>query len=145
MTKITAKKYFILLLTVAISILFGSCARMLHRPAKVKKTLTVLYPPPPDTARMEYLTSISGSDFTGKRTKFATFVMGAEDVSSMVKPYGINVQNGKLYICDPGIGGLEIIDFDKKKYRNFTPGSTGQLKSPLHLCCRSGAPRTGCL
>ena|ERR1035437_1494859 len=130
--KVSAKKYFVFLLMCIISVLVDSCARILHRSAKIKKLEAVLYPPPPDTARLQYLTSISGSDFFGGRTKFATFVMGTEEVSHMVKPYGINFCNGKLYICDPGIGGLEIIDFDKKKYKNFTPGSTGQLKSPLN-------------
>ncbi len=132
MKKVNGKAGFVFLLLCTITLVFGSCARILHRSSKMKKIETVLYPPPPDTARFQYLTSISGSDFMGKRTRFATFVMGTEDVSSMVKPYGINFRNGKLYICDPGIGGLEILDFDKNKYKNFIPGSTGQLKSPLN-------------
>ncbi len=132
MIKVRAKKYGFFLLMCVIVVLINSCTRILHRPARIKKTASTLYPPPPDTARLQYLTSISGSDCMGNRTKFASFVMGAEDVSHMVKPYGINMCNGKLYICDPGIGGLEIIDFENKKYRNFTPGSTGQLKSPLN-------------
>jgi DNA-binding beta-propeller fold protein YncE len=126
------KKYLVLILMCVVTVYFNSCARLLHKPAKVKKVQSVLYPPPPDTARMQYLTSISGSDFMGKRTKFATFVMGAEEVSHMVKPYGISLRNGKLYICDPGIGGLEILDLENQKYKNFTPGSTGQMKSPLN-------------
>ena len=132
MIKINTKRHYVILMLCALSTLVTSCARMLHKPTKFKKTASILYPPPPDTARLQYLTSISGSDAMGSRTKFATFVMGAEVVSHMVKPYGMNMRNGKLYICDPGIGGLEIIDFEKKKYRNFTPGSTGQLKSPLN-------------
>jgi len=132
MINITAKKNLILVMVCAISILFGSCAHMMHKSSKIKRTTTILYPPPPDTARLQYLTSISGSGFMGKRTKFATFVMGPEEVSSMSKPYGMNICNGKLYVCDPGIGGLEVIDFENNGYRNFTPGSTGQLKSPLN-------------
>ncbi len=114
------------------SVFATSCASFMHKKAKIKKTEAIFYPPLPDTAHLQYLTSISGSDFMGKRTKFATFIMGAEDVSNMVKPYGMNISNGKLYICDPGIGGLEVIDFKNNKYSNFTPGSTGQLKSPLN-------------
>jgi DNA-binding beta-propeller fold protein YncE len=122
----------VILLLCFLSVFACSCAGMLHRKAKVKKEQTVFYPPAPDTAHMQYLTSISGSDFMGKRTKFAAFIMGAEDVAQMVKPYGINLCNDKLYVCDPGIGGLEIIDFKNNKYSNFTPGSTGSLKSPLN-------------
>ena len=92
----------------------------------------MFYPPPPDTAHIQYLTSINGSDFMGNRTKFATFIMGTEEVSRMVKPYGIGLRNGKLYVCDPGIGGLEIFDFTQNKFSNFIPGGTGQLRSPLN-------------
>lgn len=122
----------LILVLSALTLMLGSCARMLHKPAKVKKVATVVYPPPPDTARFQYLTSISGSSFMGGRSKFGTFIMGAEEVTQMVKPYGINFCDGKLYVCDPGIGGLEIIDFENKKYTNFTPGSTAQMKSPLN-------------
>jgi len=129
--KINAKKYLLFLLVCGIPILFNSCARLVHKPGKLKKE-QVFYPGAPDTARFQYLTSISGSDFMGKRTKFGTFIFGAEDVAHMVKPYGINIRNGKLYICDPGIGGLEVLDFNQSNYKNFVPGGPGQLKSPLN-------------
>src|ERR1019366_7783621 len=95
--RVNAKRYFVFLLVCSVVILVDSCSRMLHKPAKIKKTAAILYPPPPDTARYQYLTCISGSDFFGDRTKFATFVMGVEEVSKMVKPYGMNMRNGKLY------------------------------------------------
>lgn len=132
MITVINKKNLIYLLMCGVALVASSCSSILHRAKKTKSEQTVLYPPPPDTARMQYLTSISGSDFFGKRTRFATFIMGAEEVAHMVKPYGINLRNGKLYICDPGIGGLEILDFERNKYSNFTPGSTAQMKSPLN-------------
>ena len=132
MSNITPRKYYIAILICTVSVFFSSCARIMHKPGKVTITDPVFYPPAPDTARMQYLTSISGSDYLGFRSKFATFLLGSETTLHMVKPYGIAMRNGQLYICDPGIGGLEIIDFDNKKYRNFIPGSTGQLKSPLN-------------
>ena len=132
MSNTNNKVYKVIILLGMVPFILSSCASMMHKRAKTKIAQTVLYPPPPDTAHLQYLTSISGSDFMGKRTKFATFIMGAEDVSTMVKPYGINIRNGKLYICDPGIGGLEIVDFVNNKYSIFAPGNTGQLKSPLN-------------
>ena len=125
-------KYFILFVIAAISIAFSSCSGILHKHSKIVRKESVLYPPPPDTARFQYLTSISGSDFLGKRSKFGTFVLGAEEVSIMGKPYGMSMYNGKLYVCDLGMAGLEIIDLDSRKYTNFVPGSNGQLKTPLN-------------
>jgi sugar lactone lactonase YvrE len=74
----------------------------------------------------------------GKRTKFGTFILGNEQVAKMVKPYGINLRHGKLYVCDPGIGGLEVFDFASKKYSQFVPGGGGQLKSPLNIYVDNG-------
>ncbi len=130
--KMKSGKYFVIFMIAAGSLLLNSCAQFLHKHNKIVRKESVLYPPPPDTARFQYLTSISGSDFLGGRSKFGTFIMGVEEVSQMSKPYGISMRNGKLYICDPGIGGLEIIDLAAKEYTNFTPGGPGQLKSALN-------------
>jgi DNA-binding beta-propeller fold protein YncE len=131
-TKFSWKLILPILLIGAAVVMMQSCARILHRPLKIKKTALVLYPPLPDTPRYQYLTSFSGSDFFGNRTKFATFVLGSEEVAKMVKPYGMHISNGKLYVCDQGIGGIEILDFKKGSYRNFVPANTGALKTPLH-------------
>lgn len=125
-------KYPIVFLVCCIAAFLGSCSRMFHKNTKGAPKDYVVYPPPPDTARIQYLTTISSSAAMGKRSKFSTFVTGPEVVSQMSKPYGMSLHNGKLYVCDPGIGGLEVIDFDRKKYSNFIPGGTGQLKSPLN-------------
>jgi 6-bladed beta-propeller len=124
-------KYFILLVMAA-SLLSSSCNRILHRQKKFVRKESILYPPPPDTARYQYLTSFSGSEVMGTRSKFGTFILGPEPVSAMSKPYGIFMRNGKLYVCDLGMAGIEIVDFATKKYTNFVPGSNGQLKTPLN-------------
>ena len=64
----------------------------------------ILYPSPPDTARIQFLTRFGNStDITGERSKFNTFIAGAENPLPMIKPYGFAVQKGKLFIADAGI------------------------------------------
>lgn len=93
----------------------------------------VIYPSPPDTVRFQYLTSFSNSlDITRKRTAFQKSVLG-EDVGMPIgKPYGIATGAGKLFICDPTIRGLEIVEPGKRLFTQFIPSGKGQLKQPIN-------------
>jgi sugar lactone lactonase YvrE len=52
----------------------------------------------------------------------------------MIKPYGLTVQGGKVYICDAGLGGLVILDLANASFEYFIPGGKGQLKLPINCC-----------
>ncbi|MCD4736824.1 MAG: hypothetical protein K8R53_12330 [Bacteroidales bacterium] len=91
----------------------------------------VFYPMPPDTARIQFLTRIGNSqDITGGQNKFKTFIAGPEDVLPIIKPYGLDILGGKIFICDPGIAGLHIIDLQNKSFKYFIPGGRGRLRVP---------------
>ena len=93
----------------------------------------VIYPSPPDTARIQFLTSISNSlDITGKRSAFGRFILGEFKELSIVKPYGITIHNGKVYICDTGLDAIEIIDLQKNTFEYFIPAGRGQLMKPVN-------------
>lgn len=108
-----------------------SCSRHIRSISKVDD-LTI-YPPPPDTTRIQYLTSFSNSiDITGKRPAFARFILGEFEELEIRKPYGMAIQNGKIYICDTGLDALVIIDLQKHTFEYFNPSGKGQLKKPLN-------------
>ena len=93
----------------------------------------VVFPAPPDTTRIQFLTSISSSlDVTGKRSTFLKYVLGEESGKPIRKPYGIEVHNEKIYICDSMLPGLEIINLEQRTFDYFTPTGLGQLKKPLN-------------
>lgn len=111
--------------------LFLSCAR--HIPTQGTAGIRQIYPQPPDTARIQFLTSISGSEnITAKQSGFSRFLFGESEIKTIKKPYGIATVNGKLFICDTGLGGLEIIDLDRGKFEYFNPAGEGQLKGPVN-------------
>ncbi|MCL5991338.1 MAG: 6-bladed beta-propeller, partial [Bacteroidetes bacterium] len=114
-----------------ISIIFiflASCSTKIAR-----KSELVIFPSPPDTTRIQYLTSIRSSiDITGGRSWFVRMIMGEEKDYPIQKPYGISVVKNKIYICDTKLPGLEIIDLGKKTFDNFTPGGRGVLKLPIN-------------
>jgi len=93
----------------------------------------VIYPSPPDTTRVQYLTSISlSTDIKGKQSAINKFILGEEVPKPVVKPYGITMRDSKVYLCDTGIGGLIIIDLSKKSFEYFTPSGKGELQLPLN-------------
>jgi len=93
----------------------------------------VIFPTPPEAPKIQYLTSISKStDITGEPSKFMSYILGKQEEKPIIKPYGIAVHNGKIYICDTMLGGLEIIDMQKNTFEYFKPSGLGQLKKPIN-------------
>jgi hypothetical protein len=95
----------------------------------------VIFPPPPDTTRIQFLTHFSSSnDLEGKKGGFQRFLFGEEEPLNMIKPYGVTVHKGKVYICDAGVRGLEVLDLEEGIFEYFIPGGKGQLKLPINCC-----------
>ncbi|MBK7215380.1 MAG: hypothetical protein IPH88_19290 [Bacteroidales bacterium] len=126
----------LLILTILLSLLVFSCSRkVLTSPGA---TATIIFPPPPDTARIQYLTKISSSrDVTGNRSSFAKFILGEAEDIPINKPYGVSIHGGKIYICDTFIHGLVIIDMNSNTFSQFIPEGKGQLKLPVNCCVDS--------
>jgi DNA-binding beta-propeller fold protein YncE len=126
MKNIKDLKLFLILVLI---IVLGSCSSKKN----AVNQASVVYPAAPDTARVQYLTSISNSDNTSiQRSAFAEFVVGKQESKQIKKPYGAAIRNGKIYVCDSGLGGLEIIDLEKKSFDYFLPEGPGQLSLPLN-------------
>jgi len=95
----------------------------------------VIFPPPPDTTRIQFLTYFNSSDdLEGDQGAFHRFLFGEEPPRSMIKPYGITVHREKVYICDTGLSGLEVLDLASGNFEYFIPGGKGQLKLPINAC-----------
>jgi DNA-binding beta-propeller fold protein YncE len=108
-----------------------SCSRTIY-PVTSPDNL-VIYPAPPDTARIQFLTRISSShDVTGGRKTFAKSMLGEDKNISINKPYGVAVHAGKILICDTFIHGIVIIDMIKNKFEQFIPKGKGELKVPVN-------------
>ncbi len=113
-----------------------SCSAKLQKP-EVSESL-VIFPSPPDTTRIQFLTSFTNSkDVTGNRAGLKKYVMGEDKANSIVKPYGLAVHKGKIYVCDTILGGLEILDLENKEFKYFTPDGLGKLKKPINCAVDS--------
>ena len=95
----------------------------------------VIFPPPPATTRIQFLTHFSSSaDMAGTRSAFHRYLFGEEKPLGIIKPYGVTVDKNRIYICDTGLAGLEVLDLEEGSFEYFIPGGKGQLKLPLNCC-----------
>lgn len=95
----------------------------------------VIFPPPPDTTRIQFLTHFTSSeDLKGKRSGFHRYLFGEEQPLSIIKPYGITIHKNRIYICDTGLAGLEVLDLSEGTFEYFIPDGKGRLKLPINSC-----------
>lgn len=95
----------------------------------------VIFPPPPAVTRIQFLTHFSSSaDMAGTKSAFHRYLFGEEEPLGIIKPYGVTVDKSRIYICDTGLAGLEVLDLDEGSFEYFIPGGKGQLKLPLNCC-----------
>ncbi len=98
----------------------------------VKEQELIIYPSPPEKTRIQYLTSFSTAfDITGEQSEFLSNIVGEKENRAIVKPYGIAIYKGKIYICDTILGGIIIIDLSNSTFEYFTPKGLGDLKNQL--------------
>ncbi|MBU5637966.1 hypothetical protein KOM00_14650 [Geomonas sp. Red69] len=97
----------------------------------------VFFPPAPDLPRIQYLGGFSNSaDVEGKDTSLSLLSIGGVDqkkVIPIVKPYGVAVGKGKIYIADLG-GRVLIADPANKTFTRLKgDNGIGKLKKPIQL------------
>jgi DNA-binding beta-propeller fold protein YncE len=92
----------------------------------------IIYPPPPDKVRIQYLTSINNEeDIKGKSSgRFITFLFGEQTQAEFADPMEITSTENQLIFCDGTIKGFQLIDLKKKTIENFVPKGRGSLIEP---------------
>ncbi|WP_223550801.1 6-bladed beta-propeller [Aestuariivivens sp. NBU2969] len=114
-------KYF-LYFTVTITCLFNfSCSPKLNPDYNTGLTEKILYPRYADTARFQYLKGFSANTDIEIQSKFDQALTGIKKVEFMSKPYGVTVEKSKVYVADIGLPGVNIIDLEKKTFKQFKP------------------------
>lgn len=119
-----------------VSIFISGCATATLKVAEQKpKEKPIFYPPAPDEPRLQFLTSFSSSDdFEEPPSTFRKFIVGDEKKAKPIfKPYGVAVRNNKIYICDTVRNGIDILDFETRKFKYFRSGNDAQLMDPINL------------
>lgn len=112
----------------ALIIVIASCAA----PAK-KIEEKVFFPPDSDFPRIQYLTSYTRLKDIEEESSFDKFVVGEKLNKRVIKPYGVGIYDGKIYVCD---SNTTVIVFDlKNKKFEYLKGARGKGKliQPINI------------
>jgi DNA-binding beta-propeller fold protein YncE len=94
----------------------------------------VVFPPPPDEPRIQYLMSYGSEGDLGSGGKFNQFLVGEEKVVRPIyKPYGIAISEGKIYVCDTQVAGVAIADLARRKLKLLKPAGQAAMKIPINI------------
>jgi DNA-binding beta-propeller fold protein YncE len=116
---------------------FSGCATK----PQAQKTYTY-FPPSPDDPRIQFLTAFSSEGDLGRGHSFADYITGEEKTTDpLVKPYGLAVHDGKIFVCDTVSGNIEVFDLKKRRASYFAPEGEGKFALPINITIDSDGTR----
>ena len=99
-------------------------------------TKFTFFPPSPDTPRIQFLTSFASEADLGRDQgrSFAEYIVGEQrKADPLVKPYGLAVHDGQVFVCDTVAGSVEVFDLIKGHASFFTPQGEGKMRLPINI------------
>lgn len=98
---------------------------------------SLIYPPPPETPRFFYERTIWGSNDAIEETsndRLRRFATG-ESVRGrgFAKPFGVAVQEGRLFVSDTVNRHVHVLDFPRRRYYDVGRRGVGRLMKPLDV------------
>lgn len=95
----------------------------------------IFYPPLPNPPRIQYLTAFSNARDAGEASDFSDFVFGKErgSESLITKPYGVALNDGKIFAVDIRGPGYVVFDLVKKRTRTVYGSGAGAMKKPINI------------
>ncbi len=108
------------------------------RPATPESTIDREYsfwPPFPAEPRIQFLVSYrSSADIEPARSSFDDLLYGAdENALPIQKPYGVEMTNGRIYVCDIRNTGVVVLDLVKHQTRIMGTSGVGGLVQPTDI------------
>jgi DNA-binding beta-propeller fold protein YncE len=117
-------------LTVLLILAAAGCAS-----APALKEAPVFFPEPPELPHVQYLTSFTSSlDIEQKKSTFELFITGGKEiVQRLDKPYGVAINDGKIYVCDTN-ATVMVFDLNKKTFGPLQGAQgLGKLAQPINI------------
>lgn len=96
------------------------------------------YPAPPDEPRFQFLVGYKNARDIGekKRSSFTDHILGRDDEEefyTIVKPYGIAMHDGKVYVCDTQQKAVAVLDIVNRRFSFIGLGPSGKLRKPINV------------
>ena len=101
--------------------------------APVKQGYT-FFPAAPDEPKVQYLATFSSDADLGTGSRFSQFVTGkAKEENPIIKPYGVGIRDGKIFVCDTMRSAIQVFDLNTKKAHYFAAAGDGAVKMPINI------------
>jgi DNA-binding beta-propeller fold protein YncE len=126
----TATRFIPTLLLIVLALaLFTGCATG----PKVAED-AIFYPPLPNPPHIQYLHTFSNEYDLSEGGALGKFVLGEdENKSPIMKPYGVAIRNGKIFVVDARGKGYAIFDLAMKEFRVVMGSGGGALEKPINI------------
>ncbi len=101
-----------------------------------RDTGSLIWPNPPEAARISYLSTVRkakdvGAD-TGFLAKLAYYVLGKKKDDGIYKPYGVTADSaGRIIVADTALKRVHVFDPRKKKYFYIDEAGDSEFSSPI--------------
>ena len=124
-------------LAVAIVMMTGCSAA--KSTTKIGPQTYSFWPQFPEEPRMQFLVSYQYSDeVEPSKSGLEDLIYGEERrVLPINKPYGVEMRDGKIYICDTRNAGVIVLDLRKQQTRLMGTAGMGRLSSPTDVAIAS--------
>ncbi len=95
----------------------------------------MFFPPPPSPPRLQYLATFSLPRDLREQSAFADYLFGKEGKRDevIVKPYGIAMHGGKIYVVDSRGPGYAVFDLAAQNFKLVTGSGNGRMKKPINI------------
>jgi DNA-binding beta-propeller fold protein YncE len=128
MIKMTYWRLLALTCCVSVACLSGCATK-----PKAPKTYT-FFPPSPDEPRIQYLTAFASDTDLGRGRNFADYITGEQKTTDpLIKPYGLAVHDGKVFVCDTVSDMIEVFDLKTRRATYFAPQGEGKFRLPINI------------
>jgi len=131
----------LLLLLISGTVLLAGCAGPSDELRVSELDNPMVWPAPPEQARIRYTKAIhNASDIGAGRgffSRLAAVLLGAR-TTNIIKPYGIVTDStGRMIVADTAIGRIHIFDLKKKKYSKIKRAGKVGLLTPIAVAVDS--------
>lgn len=95
-----------------------------------------VWPPPPQTAKIRYVKSVSGVDDVSPKKSWLRKTVDAvfgrsERERDLLRPYGVFADADRIYVTDPGTRMLHVFDIRGKRYTTIGRVDKDEFQSPI--------------
>lgn len=129
------RTFFLFTLPFLLMMVVG-CGKPTFIPLQDSPPSSLVWPPPPEKPRIQYLYSISKPEDIGISQSFFEkmlgIIRGEKPPRQMVRPHGIYYgRNEVLYVTDPGSQLVHIFDIKNRRYEQIKKYGKKNLLSPI--------------